>query len=536
MPMPVAQGTRSQQSSVEEPRPRRQGFGGWGAAAETHDAENMMQSKRHRGSSTTSSSPTAAPSSAAQQAIAAMQTRNIRGSSPPQQSSHAADHTTGPNTQNKGKQKGLQARDERMEVEQTELQQLPGAAVLGGMATAIVWAARREETGSTKRVAMSPEDKVAVGSTCAWKFLTAAEAKTRGEAESKERQRLVRQLAAEEAKVATLKAQGELDRAELQQLRLFKWETQQAAKERVKESKRKKIGPPAETFLRARELCLQHKLRCAATYSYPVCVGGHGHVPLARATLPESFARHSFPHLLNHHFHTTMCISPRPTPALVCAATFVAILPRQSLTASWMSPPSVPPSRLTRRATSSRPTQPHTVSAASPRLASSPWRLHPGELPLCAQTDAQSRGCRELIRGSPGCSAQAAIDYFGGSNDDPSLRGPPMPSVQRIGEWRKKAINDGAARPVDGGFKRSNARRFLRLLLKHIKSRPELKVLRCTSDHHHHLPTHTHPPTLTHTRPPYTSACAPPTPSLLVYTGHSGRTKALSAGFPLGFY
>ena len=61
---------------------------------------------------------------------------------------------------------------------------------------------------------------MAVGSACPWRDLSAEERLVRGKAESQARQALVRELAAEQSKVATLQAQSELDRDELQRLRL----------------------------------------------------------------------------------------------------------------------------------------------------------------------------------------------------------------------------------------------------------------------------------------------------------------------------
>ena len=99
----------------------------------------------------------------------------------------------------------------------------PTGQQLGGMVTAARYSAEAEASGRQPRRRLTPEERVAVGSACPWRDLSAEERLVRGKAESQARQALVRELAAEQSKVATLQAQSELDMAELRQLRLDKW-------------------------------------------------------------------------------------------------------------------------------------------------------------------------------------------------------------------------------------------------------------------------------------------------------------------------
>lgn len=72
---------------------------------------------------------------------------------------------------------------------------LPRCHERGGIATALRWEARREATGAAaKAAALAPEERVAVGSRCAWAHLTEAEAKERGKAEATRRGELEAEL------------------------------------------------------------------------------------------------------------------------------------------------------------------------------------------------------------------------------------------------------------------------------------------------------------------------------------------------------
>ena len=74
----------------------------------------------------------------------------------------------------------------------------PTGQQLGGMVMAARFAAEAEASGRQPRRRLTPEERVAVGSACPWRDLSAEERLVRGKAESQARQALVRELAAEQ--------------------------------------------------------------------------------------------------------------------------------------------------------------------------------------------------------------------------------------------------------------------------------------------------------------------------------------------------
>ena len=196
---PVALGTRSQPAQRPASPPRK-GYGGW-AAAGARDVENAAPDKRSRTCGPSSSSSAAMqPLSAAHQALAAafggagLQPREGRQpEASDEQQRDAVDETA---RRQGGKQRPQpEETAEAILLDETSEELMfarPTGQQLGGMVMAARFAAEAEANGRQPRRRLTPEERVAVGSACPWRDLSAEERLVRGKAESQARQALVR--------------------------------------------------------------------------------------------------------------------------------------------------------------------------------------------------------------------------------------------------------------------------------------------------------------------------------------------------------
>ena len=306
-----------------------------------------------------------------------------------------------------------------------EAEVLPATHERGGIAMALKWAARREATGAAaKPPPLNAAERVAVGSACAWHWLTEAEAKERGAAESKARAvlQIARQRLAERLEKAQTKLQDVT--AELDALRAAK---SAEAKQAVANAKYK--GVPLETFVKAREICLKAGLNDIAGNFAVALVSGKLHVESPCASWESDTSRNIL---------QANAVSNRWSERS-----------RTVLIAMYSAPRCAARSPVPARAPPRSSGRAH-VQITSPSLTAPP-------IPTAV-------------------SAATGIDYFNGSNSDAKTRGVPMPAASVMVAWRKRIVNKGAANP-NTGFREANARRFLNECSVLVDGRPEpLKI------------------------------------------------------------